>query len=92
MALLLADTCDHLGCTVPAHRCDVDHVAEWERDQGVTDQANGRPRCSTHNPYKTANRIRSSRTRHATWVDVRPDGTAVAPVGRRIEFADTDPP
>jgi len=92
MALLLAGSCDHLGCTVAAHRCDVDHVAEWERDRGSTDQANGRPRCTTHNPHKSANAIRSRRTRHGTWVDVRFDGTPMVPVGRRLEFADSDPP
>ncbi len=76
--------CGHLGCTVPAHRCDVDHLAEWERDDGGTDQTNSLPRCSTHNPWKTANGIRSKRNQYGDVIDVRPDGTPMTPIGRRI--------
>lgn len=92
MALLLAHGCGHLGCTVRAGHCDVDHVAEWERDHGHTNQSNGKPRCGSHNPYKSANGIRTARTRHGTTVDIRADGTPMAPVGRRIELDDIGPP
>jgi hypothetical protein len=93
MALLLSHSCGHLGCTVPAHRCDVDHLAEWERDDGGTDQTNSVPRCSTHNPWKTANQIRSTRNQHGDVIDVRPDGTPMTPIGRRVhdETSDNDP-
>jgi hypothetical protein len=90
MALLLAHTCGHLGCTVPADRCDVDHLAEWERDDGGTDQANALPRCQTHNPWKTANGIRSKRNQHGDVIDVRPDGTPMTPIGQRIHLEPTD--
>jgi hypothetical protein len=84
MALLLAHSCGHPGCTVPADRCEVDHLAEWERDDGGTDQSNGLPRCSTHNPWKTANGIRSTRDPSGHVVDVRTDGTPMTPIGRRV--------
>ncbi|HYN34554.1 MAG TPA: DUF222 domain-containing protein [Ilumatobacteraceae bacterium] len=90
MALLLAHSCDHLGCTVPARLCQVDHLAEWERDDGGTDQANSKPRCNTHNPLKTAQRLRSKRDEFGNVVDFRSDGTAMAPVGRRLRFDDSD--
>ncbi len=93
MALLLAHSCAHPGCTVPADRCDVDHLAEWERDDGGTDQANAQPRCSTHNPWKTANGIRSKRTQSGDVIDVRPDGTPMTPIGQRVpdEPDESDP-
>jgi hypothetical protein len=84
MALLLAHSCGHLGCTVPADRCDVDHLAEWERDDGGTDQTNALPRCSAHNPWKTANGIRSRRNQHGDVIDIRLDGTPMTPIGRRV--------
>jgi hypothetical protein len=92
MALLLAHSCGHLGCTVPARFCEVDHLAEWERDDGGTDQHNGFPRCGTHNPWKTAHRLRSRRDRFGNVVDLRRDGSAMTPVGRRMEFHDPAPP
>lgn len=90
MALLLTQECDHLGCTVPARLCQVDHLAEWERDDGGTDQSNAKPRCDTHNPWKTANRLRSKRDASGHVIDFRNDGTPMVPVGRRLEF-DDDP-
>ncbi len=92
MALLLAHECDHLGCTAASRRCEVDHIDEWERDGGATDQRNGKPRCGTHNPLKSATGLRTVRTRHGTTVDLRADGTPMAPVGRRIDLDDTGPP
>jgi hypothetical protein len=77
---------------VPADRCDVDHLAEWERDDGGTDQTNATPRCSTHNPWKTANRIRSTRNHHGDIIDVRPDGTPITPIGRRHHPEPDDEP
>ncbi len=91
MALLLSHSCGHLGCTVPADRCDVDHLAEWERDDGGTDQTNSLPRCSTHNPWKTANGIRSKRNQSGDVIDIRPDGTPMTPIGRRPDEPDDEP-
>ncbi|MDW3219199.1 MAG: DUF222 domain-containing protein [Acidimicrobiales bacterium] len=39
--------CDHLGCEIPARRCEIDHVIEWD-DQGETNHRNGKARCSYH--------------------------------------------
>ena len=39
--------CDQDTCTVPAHRCDVDHIEPYETG-GLTIQANGRLRCPAH--------------------------------------------
>ena len=83
----LADGCDIIIlCVPPAHFADIDHIDEWERDGGVTDQRNGKPRCGTHNPLKTATGLRTVRTRHGTTVDLRADGTPMAPVGRRVDL------
>jgi hypothetical protein len=92
MALLLAHSCDHLGCTVPASQCAVDHVEEWTRDGGATDQVNGRPRCDPHNADKSARRRRTVRDIHGRPVDLRADDTPMVPVGRRVDLPPVDPP
>jgi hypothetical protein len=83
LALLLWQRCGHLGCTVPGDRCQVDHIAEWDADDGPTDQSNGHPRCDCHNPFKTKHRLRSVRDPNGYIVDYRADGTAMLPAGRR---------
>ncbi|MEO6988993.1 MAG: hypothetical protein ABI239_10155 [Aquihabitans sp.] len=40
--------CTFPGCTVPANRCDIDHIIEYSQG-GPTTQANGRLRCPAHN-------------------------------------------
>ena len=40
--------CCHPGCTVPASRCQVDHVQPYT-EQGPTTQENGRLLCGPHN-------------------------------------------
>ncbi len=83
LALLLWQRCGHLGCTVPADRCQVDHMAEWDADDGPTDQSNAHPRCDTHNPFKSKHRLRSVRDPNGYIVDYRADGTPMLPAGRR---------
>jgi len=39
--------CDHPGCEIPARRCEVDHIIEWD-DGGTTTHRNGKCRCSFH--------------------------------------------
>jgi hypothetical protein len=51
--------CTHPGCTVPAARCDVDHVIPYN-DGGPTNQANGVLRCPAHH------RWRHQQDRHST--------------------------
>ncbi len=83
LALLLWQRCGHLGCTVPADQCEVDHMDEWDADGGATDQSNARPRCGTHNPLKSKRRLRSVRDPKGYIVDYRADGTPMLPAGRR---------
>lgn len=43
--------CQHpSGCTVPAAKCDIDHIAEWSQG-GTTDQFNARCGCPPHNRH-----------------------------------------
>jgi hypothetical protein len=83
LALMLWQRCGHLGCTVPADQCQVDHMAEWDADDGATNQDNARPRCHTHNPFKSKHRLRSVRDPNGYIVDYRADGTPMLPAGRR---------
>ncbi len=39
--------CDHAGCEIPARRCEIDHVIEWDAG-GHTSHRNGKSRCSFH--------------------------------------------
>jgi hypothetical protein len=84
VALLLRHGCGHLGCTVPAGRCHVDHLDEWSAHGGHTDQSNAGPRCASHNTFKSKRHLRSTRDPSGYLIDYRSDGTAVLPVGRRL--------
>ncbi|MFT5202070.1 MAG: hypothetical protein ACI9C1_001452 [Candidatus Aldehydirespiratoraceae bacterium] len=39
--------CDHPGCEIPARRCEIDHIIEWDGG-GKTKHRNGKARCSFH--------------------------------------------
>jgi hypothetical protein len=84
VALVLRHGCGHLGCTVRAGRCEVDHLKEWDADGGCTDQDNAWPRCKRHNPFKSKRRIRSVRDPDGYLIDFRADGTPILPAGRRL--------
>ncbi len=43
--------CTHPGCTVPAERCEVDHVVPFA-EAGPTSQANGVLRCPAHHRWR----------------------------------------
>ncbi len=81
-ALLLVTRCDHPGCDLPAEFCDVDHNIEWA-DGGRTDQNNARPRCSTHNRFKSRNKWQSKQATNGYHYTIRQDGTIVLPIGAR---------
>ena len=52
-AILLRDRrCQHPGCRVPAHNCQVDHI-EPRSKGGLTTQDNGQPECGHHNRHKS---------------------------------------
>jgi hypothetical protein len=84
LALVLVHQCGHPGCTVPGDLCQVDHMDEWQRDNGVTATSNADARCTPHNPWKSRNRVRSRRDSQGYIVNTRFDGTMMLPVGRRV--------
>jgi hypothetical protein len=47
-AILARDRhCRHEGCEIPARRCEIDHITEWN-DGGHTNHRNGNTNCSYH--------------------------------------------
>jgi hypothetical protein len=84
-ARLLVTTCEHTGCVVPEAWSQIDHLQEWERDRGPTDQDNAGIDCAHHNRFKHRHRLRTRRDRFGKLHVQRADGTWIAPVG-------TDPP
>ena len=84
-ARLLATTCEISGCNVPEAWSQVDHLREWSRESGATDQENAGINCGHHNRHKHRHRLQSRRDRLGKLHTQRPDGTWMTPVG-------TDPP
>ncbi|NND73549.1 MAG: HNH endonuclease, partial [Ilumatobacter sp.] len=92
-AQLLVTRCAHRGCDVPAELCDVDHVDEWSRHGGRTDQGNGYPACDTHDRWKHQQQLRGRRDVHGRLHLIKPDGTVIKPLNARNPvWADPDPP
>jgi hypothetical protein len=92
-AQLLASWCEHPGCGLSSAVCEIDHMAEWERDHGHTDLWNAAVGCGKHNRFKHARRLTVRRGRNRRAYVIRPDGTVVLPVGHPPpDFLDlTDP-
>lgn len=91
-ARLIALTCSHPGCSIPAEFCDVDHLHR-HRHGGPTDQRNGTPACGSHNRFKETARLRSRRAATGRIYLIRPDDSVILPVGERTpDWADPDPP
>ena len=88
-AMLLARTCTHPGCRLPARPCEVDHITEWN-DGGRTDQRNGNIKCGGHNRFKHRHRWKTRRDRHGRIYSIRADGTIVLPVGERAPDLSAD--
>ena len=82
-AKLLVRRCTHPGCEVHARAATVDHIDEWVRDFGRTDQRNADVPCDVHNRYKSQNGWRTRRDDHGRTWRIRPDDTIVLPVGAR---------
>ncbi|NND75723.1 MAG: DUF222 domain-containing protein [Ilumatobacter sp.] len=92
-AQLLAVRCTHRGCDIPAEFCDVDHLDEWARDRGGTDQHNSAPQCPAHDQSKHRRQLRGRRDRYGRIHLVKPDGTVIKPLNARDPvWADPDPP
>ena len=88
---LMESHCGHPGCTVGSRHADIDHMDEWDRDDGRTDVDNGRVRCSSHNRVKTRLGLIDNRTRGGRIITYRRDGSAMLPVGCRAPDEDSDP-
>ncbi|WP_041298274.1 HNH endonuclease signature motif containing protein [Ilumatobacter coccineus] len=82
-AKMLIRHCEHAGCELPADWCDVDHIDEWDRDGGATDQRNAAVLCGHHNTDKHRRRWRTRRATNGHGYTIRADGTIVLPVGAR---------
>jgi hypothetical protein len=50
-------TCTFPGCRTAAHRCELDHIVDWDRG-GSTGVANLQPLCTSHHTIKHATRWR----------------------------------
>ena len=81
-AKLMTHRCGFLGCDIPATYAEVDHLDEWGRDDGNTDQDNAGINCKTHNRAKHRG-FRAERQPNGQIVFYKPDGTAMGPIGRR---------
>jgi hypothetical protein len=81
-ALLLATTCVHPGCRLPARMCEVDHVTPWPAG-GPTNQSNANIECGKHNLHKHRARWTTRRDDRGRTYNVTPNGTIVLPVGER---------
>ncbi len=79
-AQLLVRECAHLGCSVPATFCDIDHGVEHHAG-GATDQANGCVLCGRHNRHKHRKRWRTRRDIRGRVRLVRADGSTVHAAG-----------
>jgi hypothetical protein len=88
-AMLLATTCTHPGCRLPARLCEVDHITEWN-DGGHTEQRNGAIKCGGHNRFKHRERWKTRRDPHGRIYNIRSDGTIVLPVGERAPDLSAD--
>ncbi|MFT2816015.1 DUF222 domain-containing protein [Leifsonia sp. A12D58] len=77
-------TCANPDCDRLAINCDIDHVAEWARDHGLTNEDNLIPLCARDHRLKTLTKIRYQRD---------PDGsvTLTTPTGYVVRNTPTPP-
>ena len=69
LALALRDGgfCTKPGCSAPWHRCDADHIVEWD-DGGLTDIENLRHLCGCDcHPHRHETGAEMTRQRDGTW-------------------------
>ncbi len=67
--------CTHVGCRIPGHKCQADHLIPFSRG-GPTNARNGGPNCNFHNPRKNDGTL-TLRDRKGRWHTYRPDGTEI---------------
>ena len=88
---LMSATCEMPGCDVKVTSTQVDHIAEWARQQGTTDPGNAANACTGHNRDKHRARVRVERLTGGLLAVYRADGTRIGPVGQRSPV-DHQPP
>ena len=71
----MSSRCTHPGCRVRARRSHADHTVDHQHG-GLTDPANGNPRCLRHNLLKNRG-YTVHRDRQGQWHTYRPDGTEI---------------
>ena len=81
-ALLLATTCVHPGCRLPARMCEVDHVTPWPAG-GPTNQNNANIECGVHNLHKHRAGWTTRRDDRGRTYNLTADGTIILPIGER---------
>lgn len=68
--------CTFPGCTIAAHRCEIDHLTGWEQG-GPTDIENLAPTCAFHNRLKHRRRVRARREADGSVTYTGADGTPI---------------
>ncbi len=76
--LLTATHCTHPGCTVPASKCQIDHLLPVHQG-GVTEACNGCVACGHHNRWRYLAGATVVRLFDGTIATYRADGTRIAP-------------
>ena len=82
-AKLLIKRCERTGCELPGDWSDVDHIDEWQRDEGSTDQRNGAILCHHDNNDKHHKRWRTKRATNGSSYTIDHNGNLMLPVGAR---------
>ena len=82
-AKLLVKRCERAGCELPGDWSDVDHINEWQRDGGSTDQRNSAILCRHDNNDKHHKRWRTKRATNGSSYTIDANGKLLLPVGAR---------
>ena len=56
-AKLMAHRCDFRGCDIPVTFAEVDHIDEWQQDNGTTDQNNASVAHQLSSPAHSCHRL-----------------------------------
>ena len=80
-ARLLATHCETDGCDIPERWSQIDHLDEWARHNGRTDQNNRGIGCGRHNRHKHSQHLTARRDGYGKLRVQRSDGTWICPAG-----------
>lgn len=99
--ITISPTCVFLGCSVPATKCDLDHIEEHDHENpglgGPTNVQNLAPLCRRHHRLKTHGGWRYRRNPNGSYTFRSPLGTVVTRAphvvpGPAVLDPDEDPP